>query len=686
MKYTLLTKQEMRPRSPLAVLSGATLAQVEDLLPAHKRGQLWALDLETKGTAAHADDNYIVGIAMADQDGCFYIDLQSITSEALNYVGEYLRSVRLTAFNVLFDGTFLQAQTGAWLDWDMCTYCMFKNLTSEGFPGQTWNLETAQRHVLGWDTSNKTVLDDELKNHGLQKADMYKLPVSILGHYAAVDADAAWQLYNVLSAQSTPEQLLYHRGTVMPMIRLFAAAQLRGLLADQERLGSYSVALAAQIDNAIPAFLAHEDVAPFIASYNERVLAAYLATEPPKTVKSGAIAARWLAWEARKETYLADNAFNPNSKAQLRELFFGHLGLKAVKKTDKGAAVLDKKVLPSLGTVGKMLSKYNVYIKRRGYLNKLMERSAETGLINPQFNACGTVSTRPSGGSGLNMLQMPKVAELLWALKARPGYKLVQADAEAIEPTILAMFSQDPVLLNVYGPNALPHQDIYLYVAAMIPALGSGIRGVYDPLAPTQDGLATAKKQFSKERDIAKTVHLACLYGAGAVKIHETILMGGIQISLPEVRSIYAAYWRLFKGVKGWQQTLTDIHGQTGGWVPSLLGRPLPVAPTLLKDIVNRHTQTSAHEFLQHWVRNTWVDLMANGLDAHPWLPDYYDETIWEVREDHAEEAVNCFARALTFTNQSLGMSIAIKGPAMIADDLAMIKIKDYANWIKEHT
>lgn len=683
MRHCLLSPVKSAPRAPMAVVTSATLDQIQKLLPARKRSQLWAIDLETRGTAAPAPNNYIVGIGMADQDGCFYIDLTAADSDALAYLIEYLATCQLTAFNVMFDGTFLQALADRWLDWRMCTYGMFKNMTSEGHQGQSWGLEAAQRNVLGWDESNKTAFVAALSDLGLSKAEMWKAPADVLGPYCAADADAAWQLAQFFEEHASDEQKAYHSDVFLVLVRLWAEQQLRGMVADQERLLDCQTDLLARIDAAVPAFLGHPDVAPHVQAYNQAVHDAWLASEPPRKTKAGKDSARWLAWAERD---LTDQQFNPNSKPQLAWLFFEAMGLKSLRSTATGKPVVDRKVLPTLGEAGRLLSSYNLMTKRRGYLSRVLERSTGTGLVHAQFNSVGTVTTRPGGSSGLNMLQMPKVPEFLWGLRARDGHKLVQADAEAIEPVILAQFSQDPALLQIYGPDAKPNQDIYLFVASKIPALGKEIVKYYDPAAPTAEGLAKAKKLCARDRDIAKTVHLASLYGAYPPKIQETLVLGGIDISLREVKQIHADYWRLFRGVKSWQQRLLDIWQSTGGWIPTLLGRPAPVAERLLKDIVNRHTQTSGHEFLQTWVANTNRLRHERGVEMYPWLVDYYDEQIWEAPEDQAEAAAACIDDALALTNETLGMDIPIKGPTLIADNLAQIKCKNYDKWLAERT
>lgn len=679
MQYHIVPKASGLAPRPSELLIHATLADMQRVLPPDELGELLAVDLETRGTAAHAPDNYIVGIGIANATRVFYVDVATASAEASAYLFDHLRWASLTAFNVGFDAAFLQAATGEWLGWVACSYAMFKNLTTEYFRGQKWDLETAQLHVLGWDLSNKATLRDALTAAGLAKADMYLLPPDVLGPYCATDADAAWQLYHYLGPLQTEQQRDYHKRLFMNEVKLLTAQQFRGMRADQERLAECSIDLDADIAARMDTFLKHGDVAPFIQERLAAATIAWQAREPATTTKAGTPAARHAAWAAKRPT--AAEVFNPNSKPQLKELFFEHLDFKPRTYTATGGASIDRKVLPLLGSAGPILAQYNKLIKQRGYLARVRERSDEDGLVHAQFNSCGTVTTRLGGSGGLNMQQMPKVPAFLWALRARPGHALIQADVEALEPVILTAFSQDPAMLQLYGPGAPPN-DIYLFVAAKIPALGKNIVQYYDPAAPTKEGIAAAKKNCKRDRDVAKLVHLSCIYGAGPEKIHETLTFAGIAISLSEVRQIVRDYWRLFGGVKKWANRLLDIWDATGGFIPTMLGRPHCVDQRLLKDIVNRHTQTSGHEFLQVWLWHTERLRQERGVPMHPWLIDLHDEMFWEVPEAEAAAASQVVADALDAANAEVGLAIPLKGPPAIVHNLAEAKCEGYEKWL----
>jgi DNA polymerase I-like protein with 3'-5' exonuclease and polymerase domains len=678
---TLLKPAGRKPRST-AIITADQLATVE-----HGPDRLWACDLETMGVDAADPACQIVGIGLANEHHALYIDLQTASAADHETIKAWLRTVRLTAFNVMFDGTFLQVWTGEWLNWVGCSYGLYKASAGEGFQGQSWSLESAQYNVLGWPTSNKDDLTAALKERNLSKGDMWRLPAEILGPYCASDADAAWQLWEELNAQLAPfpHLLDYHRRAFLTEVRLLAAQQLRGIQVNQERLHSCHTELIANISSSMHNFLSHPQVSPHVQGFNDSVRAAWRAAEPPRHTKAGDVSARWKAWAAKEATLIEDKGFNPNSKQQLGDLFYNKLGYQPLTFTETGRPAIDRKVLPTLGEPGRLLNSYNLLVKRRGYVEAVIEKSQRDGCIHPQFNSVGTVTGRLGGSGGLNLQQMPKTPDFLSALAARPGYKLVQADAEALEPTILAEFSQDKTLLSVYGAGAPPN-DIYLLICSKLGDLGREVRKYYDPTKPTPEGIAAAKKHCKRERGIAKTCKLAYDYGAGAMKIHETLALGGVDITLNEVRAIRREMDQIFAGQKRFEGQLQEMWRSNGGWIPSALGTPICVAEQYLKDSTNRFCQTSGHQILQLWIYNAAQVFAEQGIDAHPWIVDLHDETLWEVPEQRAQAAADALAEALRRTNAELGMGIPIKGPATIVDNLAAVKVENYAEWLDTQT
>lgn len=660
--YALLTRQNLVPRAPVPFAP-------ELLVPG-----FYAIDLETRGLAAEDPDSAIVGIGIANEKHCFYVDLTQGEPAGLR---EFLLTSTFTAFNIIFDGAHLQKLTGQWLNFVGCSYGLFKQLGNDGFLGQSWALERLQLDVLGWRSTNKDALNAALVERKLSKADLWRLPAEILAPYCASDADAAWQGWAHLSrvAAQFPTVLDYHTRLFLTEVRLLVEQQFRGIQVDQSRLESCRVANEQAIQTSMTAFLGHPQVAPHVAAYNKEVRDTWLKDEPPHHTKAGDLSIRWQSWMARDPERTGIGYFNANSKPQLGWLFYDRMGLRALKKTETGRRVVDRKVLPSLGEPGKLLTEYNVYLKRRGYIEATVAKAARDGCIHPQFNSAGTITGRLGGSGGWNAQQMPKNREFLQALAARPGHKLVQFDFAALEPMLLAEFSQDPTLLALYGPAAKPN-DVYLYLLAKISALAGDIRAYYDPDNPTQESIAKAKKLFKHQRGIAKKCKLSYDYGAGVAKMHETLVLDGIDISWAEVRSIRADMDRLFAGIRRFDLQLQSMWQANGGWIPNVLGRPICVAEQYIKDIVNRMIQSSGHDVLQLFIWNLDRLRVEQGLGWAPWIMDLHDETIVECPEADAAAVAQSFTDALAATNTELGMGIQLKGEPQVADSLADIKIE----------
>jgi len=197
--YALLQRQSLTPRQPIAILENVILPDLVNLLSAYKLDSLWAIDIETNGLDAADPACFPVGIGFADHDGCFYVDLQSADDRARSYIKFYLlNATRLVAFNNFFDGAFLQRWIGLPLQFEGDAYALFKQLSGEGWSGQKWGLGAAITDVLGWPVSSKATLETALKESGLPKSEMWRLPVSVLGPYCAHDAEATYQLWTYL--------------------------------------------------------------------------------------------------------------------------------------------------------------------------------------------------------------------------------------------------------------------------------------------------------------------------------------------------------------------------------------------------------------------------------------------------------------------------------------------------------
>ncbi|RDI51077.1 bifunctional 3'-5' exonuclease/DNA polymerase [Nocardia mexicana] len=88
-----------------------------------------------------------------------------------------------------------------------------------------------------------------------------------------------------------------------------------------------------------------------------------------------------------------------------------------------------------------------------------LEQWVHGGRFRPEYLPGGTVSGRWTTNGG-GALQIPKV--IRQAIRADPGWRLVVADADQMEPRVLAAVSRDPGLMEVAGRG----EDLYADLAA----------------------------------------------------------------------------------------------------------------------------------------------------------------------------------------------------------------------------
>jgi hypothetical protein len=238
----------------LAILAEYSIQQLSEILPA--KDTLVALDTETTDRDLAVEGFRVVGIGLAWDKECLYLDVNNIADDTKNYLISRLQTYKLIAHNVVFDAAaMLRFARGEPLPWTYCTYGLFKQVATEGYPGQRWGLKSAMTSILGWPEQNDIGLEQWLIDNGYMKrnktadkSQMYNAPCSILGRYCALDADACWQLYTSIHDQVLIDPRfqdldIYHTDLFIPNALRIAEQQLRGILVDRSQLSQYRAEL-----------------------------------------------------------------------------------------------------------------------------------------------------------------------------------------------------------------------------------------------------------------------------------------------------------------------------------------------------------------------------------------------------------------------------------------------------------
>lgn len=300
---------------------------------------------------------------------------------------------------------------------------------------------------LGEDSiKDDRVLAEKLQARGLGKGDMWKLPASEVADYACSDL-------------TLPEQLMERIYT--PALERWGITQLFADYNDYQRL---------LIEMEIGGLPVDRQVVD-------------------RALHDGEIASASLMDEIKG---VAGYPLNPNSPKQVTA---------ACGTPNAQAETLQRSGHP----LARLISDFKTYNKRdSAYLRHFIGYADKTGQLHVQLNL--TRDEREMGGTRSGRLSvsrpplqgMPKpktdpiYAPCREAIKAPPGYLIVEADYSQAEVRIAGHYSQEPELFAVFNEGI----DIYEEFAAQVQHLVPGF-----------------------QRQHAKILHLAIQYGAGAWKV-----------------------------------------------------------------------------------------------------------------------------------------------------------------------
>jgi len=300
--------------------------------------------------------------------------------------------------------------------------------------------------------NHATTTIDQLIGTGKQQKRMDEVPLPLITHYAAEDADVVWRLRPLLAKRLDEMQLnRLFREVEVPLIDVLAELEFNGMKVDPARLAVLS------------------------RQYGERLVA------------------------LEKEIYsLAGREFNIGSPKQLQQVLFEEHKLPKLRKTKTGAST-DADVLEELARSHPLPAKiieYRQYAKLKGtYVDALPQLiHPATGRVHASFNQSVAATGRLSS-SDPNLQNIPIRNETGREIRSaflpgHDGWRLVAADYSQIELRVLAHFSKDVTLRDAFARD----EDIHARVASQVFNV---------PL----DGVT------SEMRRVAKAVNFGVIYG-----------------------------------------------------------------------------------------------------------------------------------------------------------------------------
>lgn len=687
------------------IIHNPTVDKIKYILQSAANSKVLAVDYETRGVD-FSNNIKIVGLGMAWDTGSCYFDwnyapiseetresspLDVSRVEAQSAINSLLHTHKgLIAHNVSFDGGVLLSSTGRQAQWEACTYSLLSFLHNESIESR-WGLKEAQVSVLGWATSNDVDLDAWLvkheycnKNSKPDKGEMWRAPVDILGKYCILDAESCYLLYTEVlrpTMHRFPSMIDWFHSDFMHLIKQLIEQKMVGLLIDKKGLQDFEAELHQDIADISTDFLAQPEVQRPIHDIQEELRADILICKHPEVTATGTPNKNYLKWKERatkiRNNELPEFNFNLSSHLQLSKLFYDKLKYPVVIETDSEnnpRPSTATKALAKMGDLGAILMERSDRVKSLSFVTAYLELIAERNTMHPSFRAPGTITGRLSGNNP-NFQQMAKTYQMMSKFIARPGHVFVDLDVASLEPTVTTEFSNCPNMEKIYGSNASPYQDFYLFIASTIPGMRERVMSAgYNPDSPTKEGTANCKKVCKADRNACKIVALACAYGGGVNKVMQILEEQNIFMGFPEVEAIHRGYWELFAVVKDFGRSLLFEWKRNKGYILNGIGRPMAVTEKYNRDLLNRFVQSTGHDIFVKYIRILCDELTRAGIPYVPIIIDFHDASTVEVPDAYEKQAVEVFARSMDLLNAELNGRIKLKGVPMSGKNLAIVK------------
>ncbi|MBN1858486.1 DNA polymerase I [Candidatus Bipolaricaulota bacterium] len=256
------------------------------------------------------------------------------------------------------------------------------------------------------------------------------VPVEQAMMYACEDADVVSRVRAPLLERLEAMGLSpLFRDVELPLVRVLARMELRGIRVDSEELDQQRLALREELE----------------------IIEADLAE-------------------------IAGHPFNPASTKQVAEVLFDELGLPILERTKTGPST-SAQVLAELAVQHPLPGKLMEYRELRKLLTTYIEKlplciNAKTGRVHTSFHQTSTATGRLSS-SDPNLQNIPvrtPVGERIRrAFVAEPGFRLVGADYSQIELRLLAHLSEDKRLIDAFMSGEDLHRLTAAHVFGMAP-------------------------------------------------------------------------------------------------------------------------------------------------------------------------------------------------------------------------
>lgn len=702
MNNYLLIKPSYSPPRPHIVID-----DINSFLNKFSLNEINFIDFETTGlplTISKDISTQVISIACANDSGVFYHHFSSF--EDYKKLIYYLKdnNIKLSAYNVMFDGLWPLRDFNIWLNWVTCVYAIHKLLATEGFFNQKFDLKFAQKNILLWEKSCDEELQEVLAS--LNKKHIHEAPRDVLAKYCALDAESTYLLYKlfikIINNFYFLKEYIYEWYPIY--LKILANQAMSGILVDKNKLIINKEYLENQINQHLLLFYNQPLISTYLKSKKDRFLQDLLLKTPNKETKSKKLSKVYLKWEEKYNKYLNTpaheffsylsvidkteliydvifKAHNINYKINNNLLIFYFNNKKyEIPLTEKNHSLpIDKKIFNIFEEL-KPLSKVFLLEKEKQFFESLEYSLDKNNIYHPLFKVPGTLTGRLAGSNksknsrAINIQQIPKSSLFLELfIPSSSDNIFCSVDLTSLEQVVLAELSRDKALLDIY--NSSKPNDVYLYVASKLPKLKDNVLKYYNPTNLTETSIEEAKKMCKFERNVAKVITLGCSYNMGVKKLYQTLILNNINASEEDAKLFYDTYWLTFEGVKQYHDKLLKEYNANGGWILNGLGRPITVDKKFTNDLVNRVIQSTGHDIFIKLLLLINQILSINNINFVFKVADFHDETIFEIPKTQINKVENLI-KTVVFPqlNEWLDGLISLRGSIVFGENLAKIK------------
>lgn len=435
----------------------------------------------------------------------------------------------------------------------------------------------------------------------------------------------------------------FYKDRQLPWSKMLLTAELTGIALDPVELQEQQDNAEQRADTASKALT---DVwMPYIKLYEQRqqfkihdnyknmLEQAFLKCKQPTPEKYTKLTERYKKLEANAQAKAPP--FNIDSTDQLKWLFAEQLELNIVDK-ETGKQSTDKKMLQSLAQQGrqdvKLLLEYRKQRKlSTTYFPKYKELQVD-GRIHCNFNPAGTKTGRLSS-SDPNLQQVAGALHSLFV--ADPGCTLITRDVSALEPTLIAYFSEDPELIYLIQNNISFHSH--------------NAKQIFNLTDARLDAeVDEVKTKYAAHRDAAKEFGLSVLYGAGAKRVKASLDKRGFNFSEEQCRTFVERLRKTYHKVWEFKKIL-DSTLENGEVIVNFMGRPIHFehADEVYMKGFNRLIQGSGSDIVQDSAYKINKSLHDSGIDGTVLLL-VHDELVVNVPKEQEEQATKIIEDCMT--------------------------------------